>query len=311
MASPAPAPIAFFAYRRPAHARRALESLAANPLAAQSDLYVFSDGPRGGDARERADVEAVRALLRERAWCGRVTIREAPSNLGLAASITRGVGEVLDRHDRVIVLEDDLVVSPGFLDYMNDALAAYAGEPRAMHVAGYSPPVPEALPATYFYRNTTCWGWGTWSRAWRHYRADAAALLGELRARGLVHRFNLDGSYPSTSQLQDNVERVRETWAIKWYASVLLADGLCLHPHPSLVQNIGTDDSGTHTGATDQYRVAALAPRIDVAPRPVAEDAAAAAAIRRFNLRAQGWPAGPLRALGWRCAPSLMLRLAR
>ncbi len=310
------APIALFVYRRPQHARRALESLERNPLAAQSELFVFADGPKGGDEREQGEVEEVRRLVRERPWCGKVSIAESPANRGLAASITGGVAEIVQRHGRVIVLEDDLVLSPGFLAYMNRALEVYENEPRVMHVAGYSPPLAAPLPQTYLYRNTSCWGWGTWARAWKHFSPDAAQLLSELGRRNLFHRFNLDGSYPSIDQLIDNLGGGRETWAIKWYASVMLAGGLCLHPHPSLVQNIGMDDSGTHTGNTDLYRVGQLADRVEVvAIRPVEESGEAAAAIRRFNLDAspgvRGALVARLRALGWAYFPSTMARSRR
>lgn len=290
-----------------------LESLARNTLAAHSELYVFSDGAKGEDEGERRQVEEVRRLVRERQWCGTVSVVEAPANRGLAASIAGGVSEVVRRHGRVIVLEDDLVVSPGFLDYMNSALQVYENEARVMHVAAYSPPVAGQLPQTYLYRNTTCWGWGTWARAWRHFNPDAVQLLAELGQRRLIYRFNLDGSYPSTDQLVFNIDGTCDTWAIKWYASVMLAGGLCLHPQPSLVQNIGTDDTGTHTGVTDLYRIAQLADRIEVAPiRPLEEHRAAAAAVRRFNLEANPGMAGALlarlKALGWAYFPSAMIR---
>src|SRR4051794_17068476 len=104
------APIALFTYNRPAHTRRTLETLAENPGAAQSRLIAFSDGPRPG---EEAKVEEVRAILRERAWCGEVRMVEATANRGLAANITSGVTELLREHEQLIVLEDDLALSPG------------------------------------------------------------------------------------------------------------------------------------------------------------------------------------------------------
>ncbi len=312
------APVALFVYRRPRHTREALESLARNPLAAQSEIVIYSDGPKGADERERREVEEVRRLLRERAWCGKVTIVEAPVNRGLAASIVAGVTEVIQRSGRAIVLEDDLVLSANFLAYMNDALRIYKDKPGVMHVAGYSPPVAAPLPPTYLYRNTTCWGWGTWARAWKHFNPDAAQLLAELVRRKLIHRFNLDGSYPSTDQLLDNIDGLRETWAIKWYASVMLAGGLCLHPHPSLVQNTGLDGSGTYPGATDLYRVAQLAGRVPVAAiDPLAENAAAAAGIRKFNLDGDagtgiaGRLLRRLRAFGWKHFPAGTVRSRR
>jgi GT2 family glycosyltransferase len=141
------APIALFTYNRPAHTRRTLETLAANPLARDSQLVAFSDGPRTGDEGKVAEV---RAVLRERAWCGEVRIAESPVNRGLAASIISGVTELLREHDRLIVLEDDLALSPGFLAYMNAGLERYAGDERVMSVAGYLPPLKGELPPAVF-----------------------------------------------------------------------------------------------------------------------------------------------------------------
>src|SRR5262245_8311088 len=114
-----PAPIVFFAHKRPGHARQALESLAANPLAAQSRLHIFCDGPKTPD--EEAAVTATRQVVRERHWCGEVHVVERAANMGLAASVIAGVTEVLRTSERVIVLEDDLILSPLFLDWINNA----------------------------------------------------------------------------------------------------------------------------------------------------------------------------------------------
>lgn len=310
------APVALFVYRRPRHARETLESLSRNSLAAESELFVFSDGSRGIDEQERRDVEEVRRLLRTRQWCGKVSVIESTENRGLATSITSGVSEIIRRFGRVIVLEDDLVTSPFFLSYMNRALQVYEHEPKVMHIAGYSPPLAANLPPTYLYRNTTCWGWATWDRAWRIFRSDARSMFAELEKRNLFYRFNLDGSYAATRQLIDNIDGTLDTWAIRWYASVFLAGGLCLHPHRSLVQNIGADGSGTNSGTTEIYRVGELAEQIDVvAVHPVEETREASDAIRRFNLNAHPslmWRAlSRARALGWAYCPSFMVRMQR
>lgn len=272
-----PAPIALFVYARPEHTRRTLETLAANPEAASSRLIVFSDGPRTG---KEAEVAKVRAIVRERAWCGEVELRESPENRGLAASIISGVSALLSENDRVIVLEDDLALSPGFLSYMNAALDRYAADERVMTVAGYLPQLGVELPETFFMRTGTSWGWATWQRAWAHFEPDAATLAKRLRRSGQLAAFNLDGGYDYFEQLRLNAERRMKTWAVMWYASIFLRGGLSLHPRQSLVENIGHDGSGTHCLPDERYALNALAAHIEVGEIPVESHAGGRAAMR-------------------------------
>ncbi|MCK5741960.1 MAG: glycosyltransferase family 2 protein [Chlorobi bacterium] len=246
------APIVLFTYNRPDHTRRTLDSLKANLLADQSELYIFCDGPKEGTSQ--ADIErikAVRALIREENWTRKIYIKEAETNKGLARSIIDGVTEVVEQQGRVIVLEDDLELSPGFLKYMNDALEFYNDEERVMHISGFMFPVKTELPETFFYKFTTCsGGWATWSRAWKHLNSDPLSLYKKLLDTDQLHRFNLEGSSDQALQLYSNIDGNLNTWAIKWYATVFLQNGLCLHPCKSLTRNIGFDElsSNTKTG---------------------------------------------------------------
>jgi hypothetical protein len=245
------APIAVFAYKRPEHLRRTLQALLANPEAAESQLTVFCDGPK--NEADRVSVEAVRALARRVHGCASVSVIESGRNLGLAQSMMRGVTEMLRHHDRLVVLEDDLVVGPRFLRYMNDALRCYADDERVASIHGYLYPVAARMPETFFLRGADCWGWATWSRAWRRFRADAVQLLAELRRRGLEPAFDLDGSYPYARMLEDCIEGRNDSWAIRWHASVFLDGGLTLYPGSSQVQNIGADGSGVHVAHTRSF----------------------------------------------------------
>src|SRR5262245_39418317 len=114
------APIILFAYKRPRHTLALLESLAANPEARRAHLTIYCDGPK--NCGEADAVVEVRRVARSRAWCGHVDVVERSANMGLADSVIAGVTETLTRADDVIVLEDDLVLSPCFLRFMNAAL---------------------------------------------------------------------------------------------------------------------------------------------------------------------------------------------
>jgi hypothetical protein len=280
------APIVLFAYKRADHLSRCVRSLAANPEARFSHLHVYCDGPR--TLADTAAVEEVRRTVKGITGFASVNPVFRERNAGLARSIIEGVTSLLERHERVIVVEDDLLLSPHFLQYMNQALDLYAGEENVASVHAYCYPVREPMPETFFLRGADCWGWATWRRAWTHFRADGAALLGELRERNLTRAFDLDGAYPFTRMLADQVGGRNDSWAIRWHASAYLRGMLTLYPGRSLVRNIGNDASGTHSKSTDEFDVDLDSVHVPVQPIPLAENTSARDAFIRF-LRPSLW----------------------
>ena len=245
------APIALFVYRRLEHARETIEALKLNQHAMLSDLHVFSDGPK--DITSISDVDRVREYVRSVQGFHTVKIVERNENLGLANSIIRGVSEVLQRHERVIVVEDDLVTSPFFLRFMNEALDLYNRDLRVASIHGYVYPTMETLPETFFLRGADCWGWATWRRGWQLFNPDGRALLQALESQKLTNEFDFGGSFQYTQMLRDQIEGKNNSWAIRWYASAFLANALTLYPGRSLVHNIGNDGSGTHCLQSSAY----------------------------------------------------------
>ena len=248
---------------------------------------MFCDGPKLNATQDEARrIKAVREIVRRRNWCRSVTVVERDTNIGLAESIKGGIDWILERNDRVVVLEDDICVSPGFLEYMNAALSEYADDDRVMHISAYLPRTSYAwtLPQTFFARHMSCWGWGTWRRAWKAARWDGAALLRELEdSAGGRAEFDLDGAADFSTQLERNLSGELRTWAIFWAISIYLSDGLCLFPRSSLVENIGTDGTGENFrgGRTTVYDVS-VAEQIGIKPRAVSESRAGRAYLRSF-----------------------------
>ena len=289
-----PAPVALFVYRRLEHTIATIRALQSNELATITRLYVFSDGAR--TEADRDAVAAVRSSLRDIGGFERVVVRERDENLGLARSIIAGVSEVVERHGSVIVLEDDMVTSRAFLAYMNDGLALYAEQPRVASIHGYMYPVDATLPETFFLKGTDCWGWATWSRAWRLFEPDPQVLLRQLQSRGLQHGFDLDGAYPYVGMLRDYAEGRNDSWAIRWHASAYVADMLTLFSRRSLVSNIGLDASGVHCAATTDYDVRLSDDPVVVAPVAVEECGDARDAIIRFYEAMKVPPPAPVEA---------------
>jgi hypothetical protein len=305
---PCPAPICLFVHSRPGHTRRTLDALAANSLAADSTLIVWSDGPRG--PWEAARVEAVRALFHRETRFRQVELHEQEGNLGLARSVLAGLGEVFRRFDAAIILEDDIETSPHFLAFMNEGLTRYRNEPKvgAIHSYHFG---PQAAPNGMFFCSLfNSWGWATWRRAWAGFEPDAGILLERLRASGQVHAFNLDGSYNFFRMLREQQLGYVDSWAIRWYASQFLLGSLALWPGRPLAANIGMDGSGTHSRPDAAYAtVLRPVPGLELKTLEVRPDPAGRAQIVAFH-RAKG--GGPV--LGWlryHCPPFLKAKVER
>lgn len=212
---------------------------------------MFLDGPRTSEDRDAAKI--IRDHVSELTAFRSIQLIEQEENRGLAASIIGGVSAILESSGRVIVLEDDLVTSPVFLEFMNDALNMYADDEEVASIHGYIYQLSGKLPETFFLRGADCWGWATWKRAWTTFNQNGAELLEQLEKGSLVHAFDLDGTSENTRMLRDQIAGTNDSWAIRWHASAFLKGMLTLYPGQPLVQNIGNDASGTHCGTSDVY----------------------------------------------------------
>ncbi|MFC7524899.1 glycosyltransferase [Parapedobacter sp. GCM10030251] len=256
------APIILFTYNRPSHTRETVTYLQRNHLAKESELIVYADGPKS--TADEPLVSELRNYLKQINGFKRLTVIERPENLGLARNIITGVTETLHKHDKVIVVEDDLVTSPWFLTYMNNGLTRYAGYHEVASIHGYVYPVKQLLSEAFFIKGADCWGWATWKRAWEHFEPNGSLLLEALQKRGLTLDFDFNGAYPYTQMLEDQIAGKNDSWAIRWYASAFLNDMLTLYPGKSLVHNIGNDASGTHSGADSTYDTEVFQDKINV-----------------------------------------------
>lgn len=280
------APIALFVYNRPQHTARTVKFLQQNKLAADSRLYIFSDGPKTPNDEEKVD--EVRSFIKTIEGFKSVKIVESKTNKGLANSVIEGVTQLNQNYGQVIVFEDDLITSPHTLTYFNEALNIYRNEDQVMHIGAYMYHLKEEnLPESFFYRAATSWGWATWQRAWQHFEPNIDTLLKQFNARK-IHDFSIEGTMNFWKQMQDFKRGRNNSWAIRWYASIFLKGGLTLNPSQSLVNNIGHDGTGVHSGINDIYNVIINPKPITVFPNQIAEDKNAYAAIKSFLASRKG-----------------------
>lgn len=244
------APVCLFVYNRPWHTKQTVEALLQNELVSETDLIIFSDGAK--TEKDTPSVEEVRSFIDDIQGFNSVTIYKSKSNQGLAKSIIGGVNFILEKHDKVIVLEDDMLTSPYFLRYMNDALNVYRNEDMVASIHAYVYPI-QGLPNTFFLRGADCWGWATWARSWKIFEPDGSKLLKQIKQRGLEREINYNNSTKYVKMLKDQIKGKNDSWAIRWHLSVFLNDKLTLYSGKSFIRNIGCDYSGQHSIATNIF----------------------------------------------------------
>lgn len=284
LVEPKLAPIILFVYNRLWHTQQTISALQKNELAGQSDLIIYSDASQSDQAcmseGMRSQVQEVRDYIRTVDGFKSVRIVEREKNWGLAANIIDGVTEVVFQYGKVVVMEDDLVTSPFFLRYMNDALLAYEQNHEVGCIHGYIYPI-KGLQCDFFIKGADCWGWATWSRAWQVFEADGRKLLQQVQSNPVYanDRFNIKCGY--IQMLKDQVAGKNNSWAVRWYFSGLMNNMYCLYPAVSYVNNIGLDNSGTHCDATDKFSVV-LKSTYDFRKVPVEENLVYKKRVMRF-----------------------------
>lgn len=244
------APIILFVYNRPDLTQQTLESLMLNAEASKSPLFVFSDGPKkdATDA-QKAKIDEVRAVINSRNWCAETTLIAAESNKGLANSVIAGVTRITQEFGRAIIVEDDVTVSPYFLQFMNETLTYYENNDKVCSVGGwnyYCP--PEKISNNFFLRHPDTIAWATWARAWQLFNPDTDYLIKEIEKRKLGKYLNMNNSLNLVRMLHKQKAGKVDSWAIRWTASLVLQGKLSLYPQFPLTRHEGFA-AGTHFSA--------------------------------------------------------------
>ncbi len=235
-------PIILFVYNRPEHTLKTLMALKENKEAAASTLYIFADGPKeNASAQELNKVAKVRKIIKETESCGKVVIKERDTNIGLATSVINGVTEIINKYGKAIVLEDDIVCSPFFLEYMNFHLDTFEEDENIFGVSGFSFAKELQINKAYLLPILSSWGWATWKDRWAKFENNASKLL------PLIKKEKFDfGGYPYYQMLNDQINGVVNSWAIRFYAVMFLQKKYFIYPPNNLILNIGFDNSGEH-----------------------------------------------------------------
>lgn len=252
------APIIVFCYNRPWHVEQMLEALSKNVYADESVLYIFCDGPKPDATEEQINkVLETRVAIRRKQWCKELHIVEAEKNKGLANSIIDGVTQVINKHGKVIVLEDDLVTSPYFLKYMNEALEFYDKYPAVFSISANRPPMNRMhIPEDYEYDvfvslRSYSTGWATWKEKWDLVDWSLDYLEDFIKHPQQVNAFNRGGDDMTNMLLLQRDGKI-DSWAIRYGFAHFMHHAVAILPCVPYVDNIGFDGSGVHCGTDEK-----------------------------------------------------------
>lgn len=253
------APLLVFVYSRLDHTEKTLLALQNNYDSADTELYVYCDGPPfNASLAKKAEVKSVRAFVNGLSGFKNITIVESNFNKGLANSIIEGVTHVLTVHESVIVFEDDIESSPETLRYLNRALDNYRDENKIISVTAYSYPdvtLPSAkslIKDNYFMCRPCSWSWGTWRDRWNEVDWSVTNIQAELTPE-ILEKFNSTTGPDISRMLNKQLDGKIDSWAVRFTYHAFKTNRFCSYPKQSFTSNIGSDGSGTHKGLNGEF----------------------------------------------------------
>lgn len=244
------APVVLFVYNRVEHTSKTIEYLKKNRLAKYTDLFIYSDAAKS--IEQEKNVKKVRELISNIDGFKSITIVEAEKNKGLANSIIDGVSELIEIYGKVIVLEDDIITSNQFLEFMNDSLNFYENIEAVWSISGYNFPIyipDDYKSSVYFAYRSSSWGWATWKNRWKTIDWKISDFNSYRLNPIKIYKF-CKGGNDLDKMLRYQMKGKIDSWAIRWCYNQFIQNKYTVYPTTSFATNIGTDGSGTHCDET-------------------------------------------------------------
>lgn len=248
------APVVVFGYNRADMIENLLVSLEKNANVEKMDLYIFLDVPDKKNHRDKRYSEQVINYVsnyKEKSKFKKVKVQIADEHKGLAMAVISGVTKVINKYGKVIVLEDDLVVSNDFLDYMQRGLEFYKYHHKIWSIGGHCFEIKKLEKYekdVFLLPRVESWGWATWKNRWNKTDWDVSTYSSfkcNLLKRMM---FNIGGG--DLSQMLDSQMKNSQfnSWAIRWGYQQFLEGKYTVFPKESRVYNYGNDNRSTHGG---------------------------------------------------------------
>ncbi|QCT93963.1 glycosyltransferase [Caminibacter mediatlanticus TB-2] len=250
-------PILIFSYIRLNELKLTIESLLNNKDIDKYYIFIFNDYVKNLDDKNKMIQvrRYIENLEKEKKFKNlKIIFRE--ENYGLAKNIIEGVTEIINIYGKVIVLEDDLILSNNFLCYMKKALNHYEDDENIFSISGYTMPLKRLENYeydSYLALRPSSWGWATWKDRWNKVDWDVSDFNNFIKNRDNIKAFN-KGGVDLSRMLKHYMKGKNNSWAIRWAYGMFKNGQYCVYPKISKVQNIGFGLNATHCKGINIYK---------------------------------------------------------
>ena len=160
-------PVLVLAFNRADHVAKAMEAIREYK---PDRLYLECDGAREHKIGEKDAVELTRKTMLEMVdWQCEVKTLFREENLGCANAVYGAITWFFEQEEWGVIIEDDVVVGQDFFRLCEELLPRYKNEDRVMTISAETRSPNADCQFSYHYSyDFKCWGWATWSRAWKN-----------------------------------------------------------------------------------------------------------------------------------------------
>jgi hypothetical protein len=247
--------IFILAYSRLTHLKKTIYALD-NRLSKDDKIYIFCDN--FSNDQNTKIVSKVKGVIKylENLDKKRFIVTFRNERLGLRKNWHLAWSYMFNKFDKVVCLEDDIVINKNFLPFMKYYLNLYKNNPRIMNISGFSTKMK--IPKDYEYdcyltKRSMSWGQGSWRRVWLKFEKQKQNHKNILKVKKNKKKLILAGGEDILRAMILDYWKIIESIQVWWIWNIIRNNGYCINPVGSLVKNIGFDGTGYHTKKGDFF----------------------------------------------------------
>jgi hypothetical protein len=216
-------------------------------------VYISIDGAREttmGDVELVKECQELATEFQSKSEI-KVSTRFRSNNLGSAANVIQSIDWFFNNEQSGVILEEDCVPDPTFLNYMEKNLTRFETEQRVWVISGFRPKVDNLTGEPCFVHLPMNWGWGTWANKWQLIRKTLleSAFLQPLYLLPLGSVEDVFWNIGARRSLKGFVD----AWDTPLAFAMWKYDKLTMIPARNLISNIGTDYLSLNTSKVSKF----------------------------------------------------------
>ena len=241
-------PVYIIFFNRPDTLEKVFESV---KEARPSKLFLVADGPRDERADDVQKIEECKKVVENIDWECEVHRNYSDVNLGCGKRMYTGISWAFEYVDRLIIIEDDCVLSQDFYPFCEELLERYKDDERifkinAMNHLG----VYDKTPNSYFFADGGCCGWATWRRAWKNVDYEMGFYEDKYSLNCLEKKYKHSASAIKACGIRLEAYKngaKLSSWTNQMGISFRLQGQVAIVPKGNMITNIGLGNDSTHS----------------------------------------------------------------